>query len=313
MDSANHAAFDAEARQAAGIPSGDMGSDFAGRVAVITGAASGIGFGLARKAAALGMRVVLADVEDTALDRATALLKEQGHDVAAVTTDVSSESSVRHLAEQANDAWGIPPWLVVNNAGVGVPSRFLDSSPEDTRWTIEVNMFGVLNGMYAFLPGLVSRDAGHLVNTASMAGLLVAPGGSVYAATKHAIIALTEVVYRELAEHGSKVGISCLCPGLVNSNLSTSVRNRPAHYGGPATGLAVPGEELGAPYRRALPTVITPDQVADQVFEAIRQRRFWILTHQAVYAERIRRRAEQIASQVNPNHESVDHIAAAFL
>jgi NAD(P)-dependent dehydrogenase (short-subunit alcohol dehydrogenase family) len=289
-------------------------TDLAGQVAVITGAASGIGFGLARKAAALGMRVVLADVEDTALDRAAALLEGQGHDVAAVKTDVSSESSVRQLAERAGDAWGSPPWLVVNNAGVGVPSRFLDSRPEDARWTIEVNLIGVLNGMHAFLPGLVARDAGHLVNTASMAGLLVAPGGSAYAATKHAIIALTEVVYRELAERGSNVGISCLCPGLVNSSLSTSVRNRPAHYGGAPAGLAAPGgEDPTEAGEGALPTAITPGQVADQVFEAVRQRRFWILTHQDIYAERIRRRADQIASQVNPDQESVDHVAATFL
>lgn len=272
-----------------------------GRTAVITGAASGIGFALAREAAREGMQVVLADVEQQALDRATDALAAEGAKVLGVRTDVGDLAEVRSLARRAREAFG-PPWLVVNNAGVAFSGCSWELRHGDWEWSLRVNLWGVIHGIEAFLPDLVAADDGHLVNTASMAGLITGPGSAHYSAGKHAVVGLTEALYRELRATGSRVGVSLVCPGLVRTNISTARRNAPAALGDAPTPSASGRIADDDPARLA------PDVVARQVLEAVRQDRFWVLSDPARYAGALHARTEQILAGDNPDENSVDPV-----
>lgn len=279
-------------------------NDFRGKVAVITGSASGIGLSIASHAAGLGMRLVLADIEGPALDAAAQSLTANGADVTKVQVDVSDRSSVENLAAQARRAYD-SPWLVVNNAGVALRGRAWDLTHADWEWVMGVNLWGVIHGIETFLPDMIDRNAGHIVNTASMAGLVVSANtGAPYAATKHAVIGLSEAIYRELQAQGSDVGMSVLCPGAVSTNIDTASRNRDERFGPPSA------SGLNAHNVGKLPGSIEPDQVADDVFQAIVARRFWILTHAERYAEAMQARAGQIRQGDNPDHASEDWVLA---
>lgn len=268
-----------------------------GRIAVITGGASGIGYAIARRAAAHGMTVVLADVEESALERAAESLRSEGAAVHALRVDVSDRADVGALAERVESELG-PTWLLVNNAGVFVAAPFLESTPAHWEWVLGVNLWGVVNGMQAFLGAMVARDDGHVVNTASLDGVVTVPNVASYIASKHAITGLSETVHRELAIAGSRVGISVLCPGTIETDIRRSARNWPARLG-PAPPVSV---NEGLEYDE----VMSPAEVADIVFDAIAERRFWIVTHAAQYAAAIRARAEGIIAGRNPDDESVD-------
>jgi NAD(P)-dependent dehydrogenase (short-subunit alcohol dehydrogenase family) len=254
--------------------------DFKGRVAVVTGAASGIGRGLAERCAREGMKVVLADVEEPALQEAAARLKATGAEVLAVKTDVASYESVTALAEVALGAYG-GVHLLFNNAGVNtivsMREPIWEHSLEDWDWVMGVNLKGVIHGIKAFLPAMLRQgEPGHLVNTASMAGLIAEPKLVIYATTKAAVIKLSEGLYLQLQQEKAKVGVSVFCPAFVSSRLGAAERNRP---GGGAT--PPPAGDGGRPtlgQQFSDVPVLTPEQSADIVFQAIREERFYIWT-----------------------------------
>lgn len=253
--------------------------DLTDKVAVITGAASGIGLAMAQRAASEGMRVVLADIEEAPLAAAAQQLRDEGAEALAVVTDVSSLSSVEDLRDETISVYGAAH-LLVNNAGVAVGRLTWETTHEDWTWVLGVNLWGVVHGVRAFLPGmLASGNEGHIVNVASMAGLLTAPGMSIYNTSKHAVVGLSETLYYELQLTGARVGASVLCPGWVNTKIMDAERNRPAGMRHTATAqpaFAGPMEDMA---RQALAHGMPPSAVADHVFRAVRDNRFWILTH----------------------------------
>lgn len=254
---------------------------FKDKVAVITGAASGIGRALADRCAREGMRVVLADVEAPALAQAEAELKEGGADVLAVRTDVSQAGDVEALARKTLDAYGAVH-LLCNNAGVGAGSTAWESTIKDWQWVLGVNLWGVLHGIRTFLPIMLGQDAGgHIVNTASAAGLVSYTADATYHLTKHAIVALSEKLYYDLALRGARVHVSVLCPGMVDTRIIDGARNRPPEMRDDRPAREVTPEMAAAyeAHRRAIEAGMAPSQVADCTFQAIAEERFYILTH----------------------------------
>jgi NADP-dependent 3-hydroxy acid dehydrogenase YdfG len=270
---------------------------YQGKVAVVTGAASGIGFAVAERAAAEGMTVVLADIDSGRLRDAAAALRGTGADVHSVWVDVSDRESVTDLARRVREDAG-DAWLLVNNAGVYLSAPFTQMPAADWEFVVGVNLWGVVHCMQAFLPGMVERDSGHVVNTSSIDGLVTVRNAAGYVAAKHAVSALSETVYRELEEAGSSVGISVLCPAAVATDILNSGRHRPSRLGP-----AAPAAERDYP---PLDGVMQPAQAADIMFAGLAERRFWILTHPEQGAPAIRARAEDIVTGRNPGDESVD-------
>jgi NAD(P)-dependent dehydrogenase (short-subunit alcohol dehydrogenase family) len=250
-----------------------------GKVAVVTGAASGIGAALAGRFASEGMRVVLADVEVGPLQEAADELAADGAEVLAVPTDVSRGNDVDRLAAAAADAFG-PVHVLCNNAGVGAGGLLADLTTEDWEWVLGVNLWGVIHGLRAFLPGMLAHgEPGHIVNTASLAGLVSAPMMGPYGASKFAVVGISEALYHELQLTGSRIGASVLCPGWVNTQIYASERNRPAGMGSATAGLGVDGDPRAEMLRAVLASGMAPDAVADLVLGAIRDGRFYVLTH----------------------------------
>ena len=245
-------------------------TDLSGKVAVVTGGASGIGRGIASRLIAQGMKVVIADVEQAALDRTAAELGVTG-----IRTDVSSLESVRALADEVRSRFGTAH-VVCNNAGVGSVARLENMTVADWQWMLGVNLWSVIHGVNAFLPMLkANAEGGHIVNTASMGGFATLPGMGGYTTTKFAVIAFSETLHAELAAERSRVGVTVLCPGPVRSNIHLSQRNRPASLG--AGGLADSDLEH-SPVGAAL-TWLDPEQVGDVVVRAIRRGDLYALTH----------------------------------
>jgi NAD(P)-dependent dehydrogenase (short-subunit alcohol dehydrogenase family) len=278
--------------------------DFEGKVAVITGGASGIGFAMAERFAQEGMRVILADVEEPALEAAVTQLRQGEHEVLGVVTDVSKLESVQQLAARVFDEYGAVH-VLCNNAGVAGPGGssgpVWEKSDRDWQWAFGVNYWGVLHGIRAFVPRMIeSGEEGHVVNTASVAGVTSNLFG-IYGVTKHAVVALSEYLYRSLIEADAKVGASCLCPSFVASNLGTSDRNRPAEL----KNEAVTSNDAPPPWRDD-PTIaagiearIDAAQAAGIVFEAVREGRFWIFTDHTM-DEAMRARADGMVARRNP-------------
>jgi NADP-dependent 3-hydroxy acid dehydrogenase YdfG len=270
---------------------------YQGKVAVVTGAASGIGYAVAARAATEGMTVVLADIDTGKLRDAAAALRGTGADVHSVWVDVSDRESVTDLARRVREDAG-DAWLLVNNAGVYLSAPFTQMPAADWEIVVGVNFWGVVHCMQAFLPGMVERDSGHVVNTSSFDGLVTVRNAAGYVAAKHAVSALSETVYRELEEACSSVGISVLCPAAVATDILNSGRHRPSRLGP-----AAPAAERDYP---PLDGVMQPAQAADIMFAGLAERRFWILTHPEQGAPAIRARAEDMVTGRNPGDESVD-------
>lgn len=246
--------------------------EFSGRVAVVTGAASGIGLAVTERLLAEGMRVVLADVEPEALEREVTRLADAGGDVVGVRCDVRDADAVKALADQTLAHFGAVH-VVMNNAGVAPVGPMLETTPADWRWVFDVNVMGVVNGVLAFGPILKEAGEGHIVNTASEAGLVTNPVLGMYCASKHAVVGLTEALYRELDDSG--VGVHVLCPNLVKTKIFHSERNRDDPFEMTPAQTAFIG-----PLRETLDTMgISTEKVAGDVVEAMRHDRFWIFTH----------------------------------
>ena len=259
--------------------------NFKGRTAVITGAASGFGREFARIGQRLGMNLVLADVQQDALDRARIELEAQGAQVLAVRVDVSKAAEIESLADATLKRFGVPS-LVFNNAGVGGTGGLLwENSVRDWEWVIGVNLWGVIHGARVFTPLMLEaakKDPGfegHMVNTASMAGLLTPPNMSVYNVTKHAVVALTETLYQDLRLVTGQVGCSVLCPYFVPTGIYQSERNRPVDLAddAPLTPSQKIAREMG---QKAVSSgKVTAAQVAEATFEAVASGQFYIFSH----------------------------------
>ncbi len=279
--------------------------DFQGRVAVVTGAASGMGLAFSHRFAEEGMKVVLADIEAEPLAMAEAAIRQKGGDVLAVRTNVMTEADVNRLADAAFTRFG-NVHILCNNAGVAATAATLRSRPWETpladwEWTFGVNFMGVLFGIRAFVPRMLENgDEGHIVNTASMAGLLSA--ANPYNVSKHGVVCLTEGIYKEFRGMGARLSASVLCPGLIRTAILESERNRPAEFG-PATNMAGQRPEVqawSAGFAAALNQGIEPEEVAHQVMDAIRNDRFYILPVQPGMFESVTVRMTDILEQRNP-------------
>lgn len=273
------------------------------QVAVITGAASGIGRALAFQAAKEGMRLVLADIEIAALEQTTQELADQGAEVLPVPTDVSQPEQVQALALQALHTYGAVH-LLCNNAGVSGGSSIWETAPEEWQWILSVNLWGVINGVHTFTPLMLEQDEPcHILNTASIAGLISGPDLGAYKVSKHAVVSFSETMYHELKEAKSKIGISVLCPGWVQTNISDSDRNRPPELApSPEDAPRSPKyEKLDESLRRVIAKGKSPESIAEQVFQAIRSDQFYILTHPDM-KPLVDSRLEDLRQERNPSN-----------
>jgi NAD(P)-dependent dehydrogenase (short-subunit alcohol dehydrogenase family) len=246
--------------------------DLRGRVAVVTGGASGIGRGIAGNLRREGMEVVIADVEEGALQRTA---DELGA-VVGVRTDVRDPDSVQALARAATDRFGAVH-VVCNNAGIGPWAKIADLTLDDWRWIVDVNLWGVIHGVHTFLPLLEANpDGGHIVNTASLAGLRPTAGLGSYVVTKFGVVGLTETLAMELEQAGSRVGVSVLCPGPVHTNIGSSSRNRPRDLAD--VGFTDVRLE-DAPQTRPGHDFLEPDEAGAVVVDAIKTGKLYAITH----------------------------------
>ena len=272
--------------------------DLHGKVAVVTGGASGIGYALARRFAAEGARVVIGDVEAAALDRAVSELRDAGAEVEGIVTDVSDPAQMDALAAATVERFsGVH--VFCNNAGVGGGGLSWEMPLSTWEWVIGVNLWGVIHGVRAFVPLLMQQPEAHIVNTASVAGLVAAPFMGPYNASKHAVVAISETLHHELALSAPHVKVSVLCPGWVNTNIAESARNRPEHL---QEG-AAPDLDAVALLRGFLAGGMPPDEVAAKVLDAMREERFWILTHDEegdFWVDGVNRRLRSLEARANP-------------
>ena len=275
--------------------------EFRDKVAVITGAASGIGRAIAERCVSEGMKVVLADVEEASLAKAVAELEALGGTVRGVRTDVSRRSDVEHLARQALDAYG-QVHLLFNNAGVAAGGAPWEATWNDWEWIIGVNLWGLIHGVKVFTPLMMAQNAEcHIVNTSSAAGLVVGNGSAPYAVTKHAVVALSESLYLSLQQRNSMVKVSVLCPGLVHTNIDSGERNRPAELRNEPVEITPQMQAGLAAFKAALEASMSPLQVADVVFAAIRNEQFYVLPHPE-WMEAVQLRTDNLLRMENPQN-----------
>ena len=280
-----------------------MISDFNNKTAVLTGAASGFGLECARIAAQKGMNIVMVDVQQDALDAAAAEIRSLGTDVLAVCVDVSDATAMENLADQVQAKFGAPNF-VFNNAGVGSGGLIWENSVKDWNWVLGVNVWGVVHGVRLFTPMMLAaakKDPGfqgHIVNTASMAGLLNPPNMGIYNVSKHAVVSLSETLYQDLALVTDQVSASVLCPFFVPTGISQSHRNRPAGMKGEKPtrsqliGQAMSDKAVGS-------GKVTAAQVAQKVFDAIAANQFYIYSHPQSIGS-VQTRLEDIVQARNP-------------
>ena len=274
--------------------------EFKDRVAVVTGAASGIGQAIAERCAQEGMKVVLADINEANLTKVEAELKATGATVISVQTDVAKKSDVEALAQRTLDAFG-GVHLLVNNAGVGAGSSVWGSTWNDWEWVIGVNLWGVIHGVKVFTPIMLAQhDEGHIVNTSSLAGLVAYNPMAPYHVTKHAVVALSENLHLSLAQQNARVKISVLCPGWVNTRIMSSAENRPLSLQDEPAPVSPEVQAALEAFGAAVQAGMSPREVAGHVFAAIREDRFYILTHPEALPI-VRERMENILHGHNPH------------
>ena len=275
--------------------------EFHDKVAVITGAGRGIGRAIAERCAREGMKVVLAGIGSESLARTEGDLRDHGATVLSVQTDVGKFADVKRLAEQTLAAFGAVH-LLVNNAGCGTVTTVWESTLADWEWTLGVNLWGVIHGVKVFTPIMIAQDTEcHIVNVASVAGLLAGPGLGIYKVAKHGVVSLSETLYYELAQRGTQVGVSVLCPGFVKTDIMSGERNRPAALqNDPAEVIMSPEVVQGyTDLQQAIDTGIAPGLVADALFAGLAAKQLYILTHPDLN-DAIRARADDIAQERNP-------------
>jgi NAD(P)-dependent dehydrogenase (short-subunit alcohol dehydrogenase family) len=281
---------------------GDALKELSGKTAVVTGAATGIGFALARKFAALGMQVVLADRDAAALDNAAAEVGKAGHGVLAVEADVTRPSDVERLAASAYDRFGSVE-VLCNNAGV--LGRILPSwqQPlENWKWVFDVNVQGVVNGIHCFVPRMIEQDAeAYVLNTGSIAGLMNGPFFAPYNASKHAVVSLSECLHHELRAMQAKVRVGVLCPGWVHTGLAKAEEKLPAELRAANEKIQPPPEAAARDrsVRQMVEDAVSPEQIASLVVEAILEDRFYIFPHPERKTD-VQARMEDILAERTP-------------
>jgi NAD(P)-dependent dehydrogenase (short-subunit alcohol dehydrogenase family) len=257
--------------------------DFNNKIAVVTGVASGIGRAMAERCVQEGMKVVLADIEETALSQTASEFKSAGANIRSVVTDVSKLEDIRALAHRTLEYFGAVH-LLCNNAGIGAGSTAWETSKNDWVWIMNVNFWGVLHGIQVFLPIMLAQEQeSYIINTSSIAGLLPYHGEAPYHVSKHAVVALSEKLFYDLGENEGKVKVSVLCPGWVRTRILESERNRPSELLDNTDSMPITPEIEATlrEYQQAVETGMPPEEVATQVFLAIQYDRFYILTHPA--------------------------------
>jgi NAD(P)-dependent dehydrogenase (short-subunit alcohol dehydrogenase family) len=273
--------------------------DLTGRVAVVTGGASGMGRAFADRFARAGMKIVVADVEEAALAGAVTELKASGAAVVGVVCDVSDHKAVVDLGSSVSEAFG-PPQVICLNAGVGTSGSLAKTTIADWEWVVGVNLWGIIHGLDVFLSGLRERNEGHVVITASVAGHLAFPRLGPYSATKFAAVVIAETLYAELVGDGSAVGVTCLCPGFVSTNVFTSERNRPEVLANrvvePFGDGKVADREAFLEWIRA--NAVQPAEVAEMVYRAVLEGTFWVFTEEDMSA--VTARHQSIRERSNP-------------
>jgi NAD(P)-dependent dehydrogenase (short-subunit alcohol dehydrogenase family) len=273
--------------------------NFEGRVAVITGAASGIGFAIAKRCIQAGMKVVIADIEEAALHHAELQLRTEGGLVLGVRTDVSKRSDVERLAHLAFDSFG-QVHLLFNNAGVAAGGAPWEATWNDWEWVINVNLWGVIHGVKVFTPLMLAQNSEcHIINTSSSAGLVTGGFSAPYSVTKHAVVALSESLYLTLQQRNSLIKVSVLCPGLVRTNIAGTDRNRPPELRNEAVTLTPEMQTGRAAFEKLIETAMLPRQVAEMVFLAIENEQFYILTDPE-WIEVVRLRTDKLLRLENP-------------
>ncbi|MCX7711821.1 MAG: SDR family NAD(P)-dependent oxidoreductase [Clostridia bacterium] len=275
--------------------------EFKNKVAVITGAGSGIGLAFAERCAYEGMKVVLTDIEEEALNRAEKIIRSLGADVLSVKCDVSKEKDVEFLTEKAFEIFG-EVHLLFNNAGVAGGSLLWESTTEDWQWVMGVNLWGLINTTKTFVPKMLLQNKEcHIVNTSSIAGLTSGPANGIYSMTKHAIVSFSETLYYELMLAHSLIGVSVLCPGFVRTRLMDSERNRPMELRNPNASMNITPHKqmMDHMLREGVSKGMPPEQVAEQVFQGIQGKQFYIFTHKEAKGT-IKQRMEDILNENNP-------------
>jgi len=265
-----------------------------GKTALITGGASGIGLAIGRRLAESGMKIALADIETPILEEAVSELKELNYEAIGIQCDVSDLDSMKGMKSQIAETFGNPE-LICLNAGVGFGASISEATIGDWEWVIGVNLWGIINGLNIFLPALREMDEGHVVITASIAGHVSIPNLGPYNATKFAAVTIAETLRHELRADNSAVGVSCLCPGFVATNIFNSERNRPENFVKDSSFNLSDADLL---QREAFMEWINanakqPSEVAELVYEAISNDKFWIFTD------------DQHIDAVNSRHSSI--------
>lgn len=270
-----------------------------GKVAAVTGAASGLGRSMALAFAAEGMDIALADVDEVNLTAVADEVQEKGVRAITLKVDVSQAAQVDAFRDQTIARLGAVH-VVCNNAGVAPLGPLWESSVGDWEWILGVNLWGVIHGVRAFAPALIAQKEGHIVNTASVAGLISPPGMGAYNVTKHAVVALSETLYHDLRERKSKVGVSVLCPAYVPTGIADSERSRPKHLAASEKSRETQAKE--AMVRKAVKSgKISAAEVAQAVVKAVKADRFYILTHEGITSA-IRARMEDILKARAPRN-----------
>ena len=275
---------------------------FKDKVAVVTGGASGIGLGIAERCAQEGMKVVLADIEESALKEAENMLKAGGTDVLAIKTDVSKLKDIEALAQKTLDAFG-GVHLLFNNAGVqtGKGKTFWENTLADWQWVLGVNLWGVVHGIKVFLPIMLQQNQeGHVVNTASVAGLITSSAMGIYSVSKAAVVMLSETLFLQLKESNDPIGVTVICPSIVRTRLNDAERNRPAELSNPHEQPPTPKQQaIISMFEKSNEQGMAPEEFAGLVFDAIRNEKLYLLSH-PTFNDRIQKRAENILQERNP-------------
>ena len=279
--------------------------DLNGKVAVITGGASGLGKAFAEKFGSAGMKLALADVEVPVLEETVANLRSTGIDAIGIPCDVSDPESVKNFSDSVFSEFGAAHLLCLN-AGVATTGPIVESSLEEWKWVLGVNLYGIIHGLDAFLPQLVQQNEGHVVMTASIAGHTSFANMASYNASKHATVTIAETLFAEMKEAKLDVGVSCLCPGFVATNIFTSDRNKPEEV---QTALAEPPSEEEVTQREAAlewlrANALQPGFVADLVHDAVVEKKFWIFTEES-HTHAVKARHSEIQERRDPTAERI--------